>query len=231
MANKPITDPHQAQFVVDVSHATKIDPRVVLAWTEQENADAPNGTGGFNYLNLRPEAGDNYAGVSGGGFEQFASEGDAVNATVHRLSEPFANPIVTGAVGRTPRQEIAAIASTGWDVSHYGGAGGPTLAAKFASIFTSAGLDDSYDSPGNAEAIVNTAGTGSAYSGVGVGNFPIGHTTPGQAASGIAGAIASPFELAGKIWDALSNPETWIRVGIAVAGLALIVIGAREGLI
>ncbi len=230
-SNNPVTDPYQAQFVVDVSHATKIDPRVVLAWTEQENADAPNGTGGFNYLNLRPEQGDPYAAVSSGGFEQFASEADAVTATVHRLGEPFAKPILTDVTKRTPRQEIAAIASTGWDSSGYGGPGGPKLAAKFADIFTPAGLDTSYTSPAEAKGIVDTAGTGSSYSGFGVGNFPIGHTTPGDVAGGIAHAIASPFELAGKIWDAISNPELWLRIGIGIAGVALIVLGAREGLI
>lgn len=158
----PLTS-DSAKFVQQVSAATGIDPRVLIAWVGQENADAPGGTGGYNYLNLRPYKGDPYSSVSSGGFEQFSTVDAAVIATVRRIQQPFAAPIVASARAKQdPRQEIAAIASTGWDQSHYGGAGGPNLLNKFTSLFSAAGADSPYVSPTNALAITNTVGTGSA---------------------------------------------------------------------
>ncbi len=96
MASPPTT-PAPEQFVADVSKATQIDPRVLIAWAQQEGAYAKGGTGGFNYLNLRPIAGDPYSSVSSGGFEQFSSLSDAEAATIRRLGQPFAQPIITAA--------------------------------------------------------------------------------------------------------------------------------------
>lgn len=126
--------PDEVQFVQGVSTQVGLDPRVLIAWVEQEGALAPGGTGGHNYLNLRPYQGDPYSSVSSGGFEQFASVNDAITATVRRLRQPFAAPIVSSAQ-RSPAQEIAAIASTGWDASHYGGPGGPNLQRTFNGLF------------------------------------------------------------------------------------------------
>ena len=220
----------QATFVEGVSQQTKIDPRVVVAWLEIEGADAAGGTGHYNYLNLRPYPGDPYAAVSSGGFEQFANVQDAVAATTRRLRQPFAAPIVQGDTRRTPRQEIAAIAGTGWDAGHYGG-DGSALANKFASIFKPAALDDRYLGPENAAAVASTAGTGSAdipgglIGAVGgpVLPKPPGIPNPLSGLEALAGAI-------GRFVDWITNPDNWKRLGIAALGLALVVVGAREAL-
>lgn len=160
----PITSTDFARFIVGVSIATKIDPRVLIAWAKAEGAYASNGTGHFNYFNLRPYPGDPYSGVSSGNFEQFSNVNDAIKATVRRLNQPFARPIIaTAAAKPTPRQQIEAIAATGWDSGHYGGHGGISLQNIFGSMFGGQqGLNDSYVGPGSAMAIASTVGTGSA---------------------------------------------------------------------
>lgn len=157
-------DKDQARFIVGVSTATKIDPRVLIAWAKAEGAYADNGTGHFNYFNLRPYPGDPYSSVSSGNFEQFSNVNDAIAATVRRLNQPFARPIIaTAAAKPTPKQQIQAIASTGWDAGHYGGNGGIKLQEIFGSMFGgNKGLNDSYVGPGAALSVASTAGTGSA---------------------------------------------------------------------
>src|SRR5438552_3986259 len=120
----------EARFVSGVSAQTGLDPRVVVAWEHAEGDYAPGGTGGHNYLNLRPYPGDPYSSVSGGGFDQFGSVEDAIRATVRRINQPFAAGI-RGSVGRPPASEIGAIAASAWDSGHYGGFGGPNLRTIF----------------------------------------------------------------------------------------------------
>lgn len=160
MAQRSLTAA-EAAFVTGVTTKTGIDPRVVVAWVQQEGAYAPRGTGGFNFLNLRPYPGDPYSSVSSGNFEQFASVSDAIDATVRRLKQPFAAPILAS-VKKSPGQQIAAIADTGWDADHYGGNGGINLKATFAKLFTPAALADKPEGAGAAAAVAATAGTGSA---------------------------------------------------------------------
>ena len=121
----------ESQFANDIAHKFGLDPRVVKAWAQLE-------TGGHaldhNWLNLRPYPGDPYTSVSSGGFEEFATLSAAEQATERRIGQPFASAIRSSA-GQSPQQEIAAIASTGWDAGHYGGAGGPNLMAEFRSLF------------------------------------------------------------------------------------------------
>lgn len=74
----------------------------------------------------------------------------------------------------------------------------------------------------------------SAYSGIGVGNFPIGHTTPADAAAAAGkkiadatglsalGTIAAAFSTA---VNALLDPNNWRRAGLAVLGVLLMVGG------
>lgn len=75
-----------------------------------------------------------------------------------------------------------------------------------------------------------------AYSGFGVGNFPVGHTTPAQAAGDAARAaanatgvtaLASIASSVGAGVGALLNANTWRRIGLALAGIVLMVIGAN----
>lgn len=226
-----LTEP-QARFVTGVSQRTGIDPRVLVAWVQAEGADAPGGTGHFNYLNLRPYQGDPYASVSPGGFEQFASVDAAVEATTRRLTQPFAAPIVAAARAQAPpAAEIAAIASTGWDSGHYGGAGGPNLARIFASIFTPAALTGPYLGSGNAAAVAATASTGSAAD---AGSFDVTGSGGGPSAGEIAGHIPGVkqaeglvhgVESVGALIGKITSKNFLYRAGEVILGGVLTLMG------
>lgn len=74
----------------------------------------------------------------------------------------------------------------------------------------------------------------SAYSGFGVGNFPVGHTTPAEAAgdaakkladaTGVTALTSIAQSLAGFVGQ-LFNVNLWRRVGLAVVGAALMLVG------
>lgn len=120
-------------FAAAVAAATGLNPAVVQAWVLAEGAYAPNGTGGFNYLNLRPYTGDPYSSVSSGGFEQFSNLANAETASIRRIRQPFASGIL-GSAGKGILQEFAAIAASAWDAGHYGGPGGPRLIEAYNSL-------------------------------------------------------------------------------------------------
>lgn len=153
----------QTLFVNQVAAATGLDPRVVYAWVKDEAAYSKGGTGGENFLNLRPAAGDvGVTGQSPGGFDQFANVQDAIHSSVNRIHQSFiwTNPELGGpglgtvvAQHGTPAQQIAAIASSGWDSGHYGGLGGPALLQDFPGGAKAAGGAAS-STP------LNSAGTG-----------------------------------------------------------------------
>lgn len=215
-------DINQARFIVGVSSATKIDPRVIIAWVRAEGAYAQNGTGHFNYLNLRPYPGDPYSGVSSGNFEQFSNVNDAIKATVRRLNQPFARPIIAMAASKpTPKQQIQAIAASGWDAGHYGGSGGIKLQEIFGSLFGgNKGLNDSYVSPASAFSIASTVGTGSAADAASIdsgtvdkaGNSLIQHIPGVTQAESIANAIS---------W--VGNNK--VRIGLVVGGGIILLLG------
>ena len=224
-----LSNPGEVAFVEGVSSQTGIDPRVVIAWEKQENAYASGGTGGFNYLNLRPYPGDPYSSVSQGNFEQFKSVNDAVVATVRRLRQPFAAPILAAARAHsTPAAEIAAIAQTGWDSGHYGGPGGPNLQATFASLFTSGGLSSPYEPPSSAPLIVGSVGTGSAAD---AGSFDITGSGGGPSVVGAAkGAADAAKDAAGKFTGWVGELARFLgsialRVGKVLLGAALLLLG------
>lgn len=212
-------DSDAAKFTVGVSTATGIDPRVIIAWIQQEGAYAKGGTGHFNYLNLKPQAGDKYASVSPGGFEQFRSVNDAVYSTVRRINS--GKIIKTTAQSKpTPREQIRAIAMSGWDQNSYGGVGGPRLANTFTSIFGKSGLDDSYVSPASAGGIAASAGTGSAAD---AGSFDAGNAADaaGAAARHIPGVeqLLSVGDLIGWIGG------NWDRVLLVMGGGIVAILG------
>jgi len=127
----------QNYFASEVAKQTGLDPRVVMAWSSQEGTYAPNGTGGFNFLNLRPYSSD--VGVvshSSGGFDQFRSLQDAIASSVARIKQPFLQqhlgPVLKAGGG--PSEQIAAIAASGWDQDHYGGPGGPNLLRAYQGV-------------------------------------------------------------------------------------------------
>lgn len=145
----------EGKFIVAVSQASGLDPRVVTSWVTQEGAYADNGTKGFNFLNVKPTSqGTSYSGVpitvSKGGFEQFRTVEDAIAETANRLNQPFARGILAAGADpkATPKAEIAAIAGTGWDAAHYGGTGGSNLVNKFISQWGTASLENPSLPPG-----------------------------------------------------------------------------------
>jgi hypothetical protein len=213
----------EAAFVAGVSRQTGIDPRVLVAWVQAEGAYAPNGTGGHNYLNLRPAAGDvGTVAASSGNFDQFATVQDAITSTVNRLHNPFASGIIAAA-RKTPRQEIGAIAASAWDSGHYGGNGGQHLLDTFSSIFTAAGLDSSYQGPDTAQAVAATAGTGSA----GPSDTSVSGTL-NSATGGLSGGVTSA---AGGIIDAIDSVPKFLafvtswRFVEVVGGFFLLLVG------
>lgn len=218
-------DSKEAQFVESVSAQTGIDPRVLVAWITEEGANAPGGTGGYNYLNLKPYPGDIYSSVSPGGFEQFSSVLTAVEATVRRLQQPFASPILKAAQARaTPQQEIAAIASTGWDQSNYGGFGsGPNLQNEFGQLFGGqAGLTSSYQGPGTAVQVAETAGTGSATIPGITGSYSL-QSLAGDTSKAASSVYNSTVGALSGIWGwILSHLE---RLGLLLAGALLVILG------
>lgn len=212
-------DPNSARFVVGVSAATGIDPRVLVAWVQQEGAYTKNGTGHFNYLNLKPQAGDRYSSVSPGNFEQFNSVNDAVYSTVRRINS---GKVIkqTAQTKPTPRQQIAAIANSGWDQDHYGGNGGVNLLNAFSGIFTKAGLDDSYVPPAQAGMVAAEAGAGSAADWTSYDAGNAAHDA-GAAAKHIPGveqilSIGDFFKWIGGNWD---------RVLLVGGGVIVVVLG------
>jgi hypothetical protein len=214
----------QANFVIQVSKATEIDPRVIIAWMYQEGAYKPNGTGGWNYLNLRPFAGDNHKSVSPGGFAQFASDQDAITATIAAIRQPQFSPILATAKAKpTPAEQIAAIAGTQWDGNdHYGGKGGVLLQNAIEHLFGGkAVLTDHYVGPAQAQPISNEVG-GNASDWT-----SIDMTSAASGAAGAVGsaahAIAAPFESVAAAWNWLGH--NWARVLLFVGGLIAVIIG------
>lgn len=188
----------EAGFIAQLSRDTGIDPRVLVAWVQQEGAYASNGTGGFNYFNLRVgPGGKGYSGVSEGrspaGFAQFGTPADAETETAYWLNKfsNYAGIRAVTATKPTPRQEIAAIAASKWDKDHYGGPGGPNLLNTFNSLFAG-GADTSYQSPSTAGGVVGQAGTGSAADGgsVDLGTAPVTGSIS-DAGHAVAGSIGS----------------------------------------
>lgn len=229
----------QAQFARDVGAGTGIDPAVIFAQEQVEGAYAPGGTGAFNMLNLRPYPGDPYSGVSSGGFEQFSSLSDAETATIRRFRQPF----VADQLGRYPHTalgEITAISASGWDAGHYQESGKNSLLQQYLSDHgVSAG-------PSNPE-LASPLSTGvSPQTGVMNPNaqlvslnanpldfFGIGSSISSGFGT-LAHYIAYPFEqfyaLVLKGVKFITSESIWIRIGLFVLGLAVILVGFRAAL-
>lgn len=216
-------DTNAAKFVVGVSTATGIDPRVVVAWVVQEGAYAPNGTGHFNYLNLRPVAGDKNTGVSPGGYETFTNVNDAIYSTVKRIKSNHAIS-ATAHSKPTPREQIKAISASSWATSHYGPPGHPgeNLYNRFAGIFGGAkGLDDSYVGPAQAGPIAATANTGSAAD---AGSYDSGNAAhdAARAAEAAANKILGPFKSIADLIHWIGG--NWDRIFLVMGGAVLVII-------
>lgn len=198
----------EAHFLTAVSQASGIDPRVVAAWMYEEGAFKKGGTGGFNYLNLRPTATDGHSGVSSGGFAQFPDVNAAISATVEVLNQPNMKIILATAQTRpTPQKQITAIVASPWDAGHYGGAG-QTLISTIEGLFGGAAvLTDKYEGPENAQSVAATVNTGSAADWT---SYDAGNA---------AHDLASPFE---NIWSWFTG--NWERFLFVIGGAILLII-------
>lgn len=111
----------QDQFAQEVAKRTGLSPEFIQFWANREGAYAPNGTGGFNFLNLRPGPGDvGVGGESKGKFDQFKDLESAVTSTVNRIHQPFLWDYLSKA-GSDPVSEWNAIKQSQWDIGHYAG--------------------------------------------------------------------------------------------------------------
>lgn len=125
-ASTPTTssDP-RSQFVSLLAQRTKLDPRVVAGWAAAEGGDAPGGTGGYDYLNVRANHGKSYsgvplAGVSPAGFQRFRNPEDAATETAYWLNRMPNYSGVRASVGKGAQAQLDAIKSSPWDAGHYG---------------------------------------------------------------------------------------------------------------
>lgn len=203
----------EPKFVAAVATATGLDPRVIYAWASAEGAYAPNGTGHFNYLNLRAAQGDvGVIGQTSGRFDEFGNWQDAATSTINRIKQPFlwSQPELgtpgLGAVVQakgSPSQEIAAIGRSGWDTGHYaesGGAPGSRLLAIFENQYG-----------------VKAAGAP-----------PIAGSTPTSPGGTPGGSFPNPLSGITGIATAIENFVkfiTSVRLLELVGGLALVLVG------
>jgi hypothetical protein len=136
-------------FVDAVAKQTGLDPRVVETQVIAEGAYAPGGTGGLNFLNLRPYSSDvGVVGYSKGGFDQFGDLQSAITSTVARIKQPFLQKYLGPVLAKpsTPEDQLRAIAVSGWDAGHYVGTYdgasmvGGSLFSDFASKFGAGAL-------------------------------------------------------------------------------------------
>lgn len=198
----------EALFSNAVAKGTGFDPRVIYAQAQSEGAYAPGGTGGLNFLNLSSDTvrslGLPFAGSSSGGFAQFANLAQAENATIAEYRSPA---IGLTAPAPTVSGEIAQIAATPWDATHYGGVGGPNLAATFKSLYGDT-------------AFAGKAST--SNSGV-LGSSPSGLFNPSTGAA--LNPPQSGLQTATNWFGWITNPKNLQRLGEIVGGSVLIGLG------
>lgn len=205
-------DNNQARFVVGVSRATGLDPRVLVAWIQQEGANAPDGTGGYNYLNLSKGNGNVGEVSTSKRFANFGNVDASIESTVRRLNNPFARPILATARARgNPSQQIAAIAATGWDAARYGGPGGPNLRNTFSALFTPAALTGQALGPEASGGVAYEFGTKSAADWT---SYDLNNLSKDL-------SIKSPLDFLKKLLE----PDLWLRIGQVIGGAILLGMG------
>lgn len=212
-------DTNAAKFVVGVSSATGIDPRVVVAWVVQEGTYTKGGIGHNNFLGLKVQAGDKYSSVGPGNFEQYANVNDAIYSASRRIKSNHAISAMAKSKP-SPREQIRTIAASSWDQSHYGPAGSPgkNLMATFGRIFGgNKGLDDTYIGPAQAGPIASTANTGSAAD---AGSYDAGNAAHDAASA--AGSILGPFKSIAELIKWIGG--NWDRILLVFGGAILVII-------
>jgi hypothetical protein len=211
----------EAQFIKDVSGATGVDPRVLVAWIQAEGAyPSPPGTGGHNYLNMRNYSSDvGVVGQSQGGFDQFSSEKAAAQSTAARIKQPFLwgflGPVI--AAHGSPAAQIQAIGTSGWDAGHYqegGGSPGSSLLQDYPGGAQAAGSETATKASGG----TTLTGIASDIVGGAVGGTVLG---PVGAALGVGGGVSGVLTAPEKLYKFVTSYRFLELVG----GIVLVAIG------
>lgn len=224
-SRNPVVQKAADDFVSKVAAATGLAPDVIKAWVKVEGAYAPNGTGHFNFLNLRAHGGTGYSGVptstSPGGFAQFATVDDAAKETAHWLNTMPNYAGIRQSTSLGPRSQLAAIAASPWDAGHY--QGGRALTNAYASVTSKASnwLGTVISDVGG----IITKGpiVGGAQA---VGDLPGIGGLPGV--QSVTSAVEAPGKIADEIGVVLAfafNPHNWLRTGYIVGGGVLALLG------
>ena len=236
----------QQKFALDVSKATGIDPRVILAQELAEGSYAENGTKGLNFLNLRDSTvaslGKPYEASSAGGFAKFHDLAQAEAATIAEFKSgaiaPYVNP------NTTPRTQIAGLAASGWDGGHYGGEGGPNLVSDFVALTGSQAALDAppirYNENTGAFSASNTEGASSvglfspegglAVAGIILTGAPDailaagyeGAAAAGRGLKGVTGSAGGASGAAGAAGGAASVVAKAATAGVSVAAIGFV---------
>jgi hypothetical protein len=128
----------QEQFAARLAQLTGLDPRVISAWELAEEsgnaAKAYQGRGYFNWLNI----GQFDSGPGQIAFDAaFKDPITAAEQTARFLEGKWGGAssgirAILATAGKSPQEQIAAIASSGWASSHYGG--GANLRATYDEL-------------------------------------------------------------------------------------------------
>lgn len=230
------------QFVKGVAQQTGLDPAVVEAWVIAEGAYTANGTGHYNYLNVRPNGTSSYsgvplAGVSSGNFQEFNNVNDAITETVHWINT-FGNYSGIRASARLgPLAQISAITASPWDQGNY--AGGKLYRDYQGVISGGASL------PGGGTISKVASAAGGIAAGVGKGAAAAASGDPFAAGGDVVAAVtkslglSNPFAPLFKAAEApivlaqdatkatvwAVNPQHWLRVGYVLGGGLLVLVG------
>lgn len=216
-------------FINDLAKDTGLDPKVILAWVTVEGAYAAGGTGGYNFLNIHEStsrSGVPLAGTSPKGFAQFHSAGQAAQETAWWINNMTNYRGIKTSASLSPQSQLAAIAASPWDSSHYGG--GKKLFAEYASIVTGTGgsiISDIAKGLTKATQVITGAGgnpvelgIGAANAGAGLaGDIPVVGPVL-KASADTAQGVATLANDTGKVLGFIFNPEDWLRIGYILAG-------------
>lgn len=191
------------RFAAELAQRTGLDRDVVRAWVASEGAYAPNGTGGFNFLNVRVgPSGRGYSGVpevaSPAGFARFRTVEDAVAETSHWLTSMHNYSAIRAVVagGGGPMAQLRAIAASPWDANHY--AGGSVLLRNYAAARGDSNifgrLWGGVSSAASSAAAAVASGTSSAvHDAGGIFHDPLGLGAIGDAITGGVDSLINGF--------------------------------------
>lgn len=206
-ASTGLLNDNQAAFASRLSAQTGLDLYVVAAWVHLEEpasaSKAPNGAN--NWLNIGDTGSGNFAGSDPAWSDPIAA---ADKTAAWLKGQPIAGYGAPSAgirgilntAGKSPATQIAAIQHSGWAASGY---------PSFGSVYTAISGSKSV-----AAQLANAIGS------------PL--VAAGSVASSIPNAISSTGDFLAKLWSALINPKTWLRIAMGIAALVLLIFGLFE---